>query len=179
MLADIVALPLPTGSVDAIVCSHVLEHVKNDQRAIGEISRVLSASGVAFILVPRRAGTPTDEDIHAPEKVRIRRFGQADHVRLYGQDFEQRLYAAGLVPMTIYAEMFLSPTDVHRFGLQPREHLWICRTRRDGPDHFPTRRELEHELAMEIARRRRLELEPPVRIVRGIQRRIRRLRRRS
>ena len=179
VVGSITNLPFADGSIDVVICMHVLEHVPDDAAAMTELSRVLSATGTAFVQVPRRPGQPTEEDPDASTEERIARFGQDDHVRLYGDDFEQRLYDAGLFPTAVWPEMFLSANDVQRFGLQAREHLWICRTRRTGPDHFPTRREVSHELAMEKARRRRLELDPPVRIVRGLQRRMRRwLRRR-
>jgi SAM-dependent methyltransferase len=176
VLGSITALPFATGSIEFLMCMHVLEHIPDDAAAMRELSRVLSSSGVAFVQVPRRAGVQTEEEPAALEEERIRRFGQADHVRLYGDDFEARLYSNGLLPTAVWPEMFLPTEDVHRYGLQPKEHLWICRTRRSGPDLFPTSRELESELRREVARRRRLELDPPVRIVRGLQRRIRRLR---
>jgi len=177
VLGSITELPFATGSMDVILCMHVLEHIGDDETAIRELARVLTTTGIAFVQVPRRSGQLTDEDPDAPAAERVSRFGQADHVRVYGDDFERRLYAAGLFPAAVYAEMFLSREDVYRFGLQPREHLWICRTQRTESDHFPTRTETERRLAQEMARRRRLELDPPVRIVRGLQRRLRRLRR--
>lgn len=173
---SITRLPFATGSIDVIFCMHVLEHIPDDARAIGELSRVLTGAGSAFVQVPRRPGTTTDEDPTAGDDERVRRFGQADHVRVYGDDFERRLYAGGLMPTAVWPEMFLPEGDVARFGLQPREHLWICRTRRGSGDGLPQRGDIERELAAELARRRRLELEPPVRIVRGIQRRLRRIR---
>jgi SAM-dependent methyltransferase len=179
VIGSITELPFADATFDVVICMHVLEHIADDARAIDELHRVLSSTGTAFVQVPRRPGHPTEENPAAPVHERIARFGQADHVRLYGDDFEQRLYEAGLFPTAVWPEMFLSTDDVHRFGLQPREHLWICRARHSAPDHYPTRRQLEHELAMEIARRRRLELDPPVRIVRGIQRRLRAFTRRS
>ena len=53
--------------------------------------------GVGLVQVPIRFGMPTDEDLSADEAERVRRFGQHDHVRYYGDDFEQRLLDAGLV----------------------------------------------------------------------------------
>ena len=41
-LASLTALPLRDGSVDLLVCYHVLEHVPDDCSAMREISRVLS-----------------------------------------------------------------------------------------------------------------------------------------
>lgn len=51
--------------------------------------------------MPQVHGRPTDESERIddrgkePVEVRIRRFGQYDHVRLYGDDLVERLGAAG------------------------------------------------------------------------------------
>ena len=94
--ASLTRLPLPDASVGLMICFHVLEHIPDDASAMAEIARVLGPEGVAVVQVPRRHGTLTDEDPEAPVEERIRRFGQRDHVRIYGDDFEDRLRAAGL-----------------------------------------------------------------------------------
>jgi len=45
-------LPLPDGSYDLIVCSHVLEHVPDDVFLLREIGRLLAPGGKAFLNVP-------------------------------------------------------------------------------------------------------------------------------
>jgi SAM-dependent methyltransferase len=93
--ASLTELPLADASVDLLVCYHVLEHVPDDRAAMREIARVLSDDGLALLQVPWRAG-PTEEDPDAPPEERARRFGLADHVRQYGDDFEDRLVECGL-----------------------------------------------------------------------------------
>lgn len=95
LLGDVTRLPLRTGSVDVVVCLHVFEHVPDDAAAMSEVRRVLAETGVAIVNNPWRPDAPTDEDPTAPVEERIRRFGQADHVRWYGTDFEDRLRNAG------------------------------------------------------------------------------------
>ena len=95
-LASLTALPLRDGSVDLLVCYHVLEHVPDDCSAMREIARVLSPRGIALIEVPIKGGVVTEEDPSASPDERARRFGQSDHVRWYGDDFDDRLSAAGL-----------------------------------------------------------------------------------
>ena len=70
---------------------HVLEHIPDDGAAIREMVRVLKPGGLALVQVPYRATVPTDEDPNASEEERTQRFGQADHVRYYGKDFNDRL----------------------------------------------------------------------------------------
>ena len=47
-----VSLPFMSDFFDIVVCSHVLEHVKDDKKAILEIKRVLKKNGLAVIGVP-------------------------------------------------------------------------------------------------------------------------------
>ncbi len=50
---DARALPFPSGSFDRVVAAEVLEHIPEDQRAIGELARVLKPGGVLAVTVPR------------------------------------------------------------------------------------------------------------------------------
>ena len=115
--ADLTRLPLPDDSVDVIMCTQVLEHVPDDLAAMREIKRVLSPTGIAFVNIPYRPGTTTDEDPSAPPEERIRRFGQIDHVRFYGDDFDDRLRAAGLGFSRITGPELVGPELAQRIGL--------------------------------------------------------------
>lgn len=50
--ADALRLPFPVGRFDRVVCSEVLEHVDEPQRAIAEIARVLRPGGMMAASVP-------------------------------------------------------------------------------------------------------------------------------
>ena len=52
IVGDIHELPLEDNSVDVILCSAVLEHVEEPQRAVKEMYRVLKKGGYCFIYVP-------------------------------------------------------------------------------------------------------------------------------
>lgn len=129
--ASITDLPIRSGSVGFLLCSHVLEHVPNDARAIQEIGRVLGAGGVALIQVPRRHGLLTDEDPYAPVEERKQRFGQADHVRYYGDDFEKRLEVGGLRVATVTYPSVLPVPVLELIGAHANEELWIATTGTD------------------------------------------------
>lgn len=126
---DITKIDRATASVDVIICSHVLEHVTEDGQAMRELKRVLRPGGVALILGPveyDRPSTYEDPSIVTPA-ARMAAFGQSDHVRIYGADFDQRLRDAGFdLDANRYARAIPEP-DRSRYGLNPKEILYICR----------------------------------------------------
>jgi SAM-dependent methyltransferase len=124
--ASLTDVPLVDASVALMICMHVLEHIPDDRAAMREIHRVLSPTGVAVVQVPKKTGVPTDEDPSAGVEERQARFGQADHVRWYGDDFEDRLAAAGLTVTTITATDVVDPGAARMLGLPPEELLWLC-----------------------------------------------------
>lgn len=105
---------------DAIVCNHVLEHVPEDRKAMSELYRVLKPGGWASLQVPLRHDRVTDEDPTVTDPAeRQKRWGQDDHVRLYGWDYTSRLSETGFEPLTMRWEAFVAP-----------EHaaLFVCNT---------------------------------------------------
>ena len=129
--ASLTDVPLVAGSVGLLVCYHVLEHIPDDAAAMREIARVLHPGGVALVQVPRRSG-PTDEDPSAPVEERVSRFGQADHVRYYGDDFEDRLRSAGLSVVTTTAVELVPREWQPLLGIDSTEVVWLC-TRNGSP----------------------------------------------
>ena len=119
-------LQFPDNSFDAIYCSHVLEHVPEDRRAMGEFYRILKPGGWAIILVPVSGDvTLEDSSVTTPEK-RARVFGQHDHVRMYGKDLKERLEGAGFkVVVDSFARIF-TPRQVKRLGLKLDDDIYFC-----------------------------------------------------
>lgn len=133
VLGSLTELPVATGSVDVLVCYHVLEHVPEDRRAMTEIARVLSPTGMALLQVPWKPGHPTQEDPDAAPDERLRRFGQTDHVRVYGDDFETRLREAGLDLQRVTPRELLGSEIVTLIRAAPDESVWIARPAGSSP----------------------------------------------
>jgi SAM-dependent methyltransferase len=113
------------GMYDLIICSHVLEHVPDDARALKELHRVLSPGGMAFLLVPLIRGVDkTDEDPAVVDPgERWRRFAQDDHVRLYGRaSFTERIINAGFSLMILNPDKFMC----QRMGLSSSSTLYVA-----------------------------------------------------
>ncbi len=125
---DITRLAIPTGTFDAILCSHVLEHIPDDGAAMRELYRVLRPGGWAILQVPldtNRAVTYEDFSITSPE-LRRQHFGQEDHVRWYGRDYQQRLRSAGFEVTADDYVRKLDPAIVKRHGLLLDEDIYFC-----------------------------------------------------
>lgn len=85
-------------SFDFLICSHVLEHVNNDLKAMAELWRVLRKGGKAIVMVPIVKNFDSvleNPDITNPIE-RWKNFGQDDHIRLYSRKiFLERLISCG------------------------------------------------------------------------------------
>ena len=94
---DVESIPMKDASFDVIICNHLLEHVNDDRRAMRELYRILRPGGWGILLVPEdrnRETTFEDNTITDPAE-RTRLFGQYDHRRVYGRDYDDRLREAG------------------------------------------------------------------------------------
>jgi len=119
-------LGFPNETFDVILCSHVLEHIPNDRQAIHELHRVLRPGGVAYIQVPYRQDSITDEDLTVTSpRERERRFGQFDHVRVYGTDLATRLQEPGFRVDELRPVRSMAAADVARWGLWD-ENIFRC-----------------------------------------------------
>ncbi len=126
--ADILDLPFDDNSFDIIFCNHVLEHIEDDKKAMQELYRVLKKGGFGIFQIPQdysRVTTYEDFSITSPEE-RAKHFGQYDHVRVYGSDYFDRLYAVGFTVNKVnYAEK-LSEQEMDKYRLMKGEILPVC-----------------------------------------------------
>lgn len=91
---DATTLPYPDHSFDRIIASEVLEHIPDDEAAIGELARVLRPGGTMAVTVPawfaERICWALSEEYHAPA-------AEGGHVRIYRRaELQAKLKATGL-----------------------------------------------------------------------------------
>ncbi len=93
---DLTELPLSDGSVDLLICYHVLEHIPDDRQAMRELYRVCRTGGQVVVQTPFREGTIYEDSQITDPADRLVHFGQADHVRIYSvEGLQERLTDAG------------------------------------------------------------------------------------
>ena len=127
--ADIQNLPFLDNSYDVIFCNHVLEHVEDDTKALSELFRVMKPGGWGILQVPIRyqlEKTFEDPTITNRQE-RIEKFGQYDHVRVYGMDYYQKLEEAGFQVEKINLSEKFSDEQIKRFALEKNEILPLVR----------------------------------------------------
>lgn len=112
--ADSVALPLPPDSIDCVVALDVLEHIEDDERALGEIRRVLRPGGIFLLAVPASMALWRHHDVMFGHFRRYTRRGLVERVRRSGLVVErcEFLKCAFFVPLWLLATF-------ERVGLLP------------------------------------------------------------
>jgi SAM-dependent methyltransferase len=124
---DIQRLSFADGDYDLVLCSHVLEHVPDDDAAMGELARILSADGLALISVPCD---------WASEKTRSFRHVRSEgHYRHYGRDLVDRLAQSfQSVQVIDMHEIDAAPGGLS-YGIRRGDMLLLCGKRdRNGTD---------------------------------------------
>ena len=125
---DITNIPYEDNSFDVILCSHVLENVMNDQKAMKNLFRILKPGGWAILQSPidyKRNKTFEDSSIALPED-RERVFGQRDQVRIYGLDYKERLEKEGFTVKVDSYVKELKLDIIQKYGLMKEEDIYFC-----------------------------------------------------
>lgn len=121
--ADICHLPFEDHSYDVILCNHVLEHIPDDTKAMQELFRVLKPGGYGIFQIPQDLSrTETFEDHSITDrKERAKIFGQYDHVRVYGNDYFDKLRSIGFKVEEVDYTAQLSEEEVTTYCLAKGE----------------------------------------------------------
>jgi SAM-dependent methyltransferase len=124
---DLLNLPFEDASFDFFICSHVLEHVENDDQAIKELFRITNKGGCGILMVPIIVGLEnTVEDPSVKDEAgRWKHYGQNDHVRLYAHDdYVNKIRSHGFNVKELGVEYF-GEEAFRLLGLKPRSILYV------------------------------------------------------
>lgn len=126
-IADITDLNIyKDNTFKVFLCSHVLEHVLDDRKAISELYRVLSPGGFGIVMVPIHLSFSKDYEkvgINS-ENERWKHFGQNDHVREYSKKgFISKLKEPGFVVEEI-KESYFGSSVFNKHGINSRSTLY-------------------------------------------------------
>ena len=121
---SILNIPYDDNSFDLIICNHVLEHIQTDLLAMKELHRVLKNGGQAILQVPiSKNNLKTFEDFSITDPIqREKVFGQFDHIRIYGQDYPERLQKIGFKVNRINIS-----SEFMKYGLNKDEDIFLCK----------------------------------------------------
>jgi len=125
---DILNLPFEENSFDILICNHVLEHIPDDTAAMKEIFRVLKKDGTAILQVPLAYGLQhtVEDEAAKTEKEREEKFGQYDHVRLYGLDYANRLENVGFKVEVTKPSDFINSDLINKYSVNAKENIYAA-----------------------------------------------------
>lgn len=115
------------GTYDAFICSHVLEHVPDDLKALRELFRVLKFGGWGILMAPIVLSLDQiDEDPLLKDiGERWRRFGQNDHVRMYSKHgLIKRAESVGFI-VRQYGQDYFATGDFMKHGISDKSILYV------------------------------------------------------
>jgi SAM-dependent methyltransferase len=123
---DITDIQYPDGSFDVIYCSHVLEYVSDDLKAMGEFMRVLKPGGWAVIQAVINAEQTIQRKSYPEGAEQENLFGNAGHQRKFGPDIVNRFKSAGFKVKVITGLGLCSKSELDRMRIKPSQNLYYC-----------------------------------------------------
>ena len=104
-----------------------MEYIREEGKAIRELKRVLKQSGKLILSFPICQDKKTEEDLgETSAEERIARFGQEDHVRLYGTNYKERLESRGLRCCCYSPRDVLENKRIETYGLIQDAVCIVC-----------------------------------------------------
>ncbi len=130
---DITELSFADDTFDYIIFNHVLEHIGDEEKALKEVKRCVKAGGKIILSVPIcwEEKTFEREDIVTPQD-REKYYGQKDHVRLYGYDFQQKIETYGFEVQRCSYHREAYGEELVKLSLLENDTIWILSKKEEG-----------------------------------------------
>ncbi len=112
-----------------VYLSHVMEHVPDDTLVLQNLFRSLKVGGEGWFMIPMRDQQTQDgtDDMTARDRERL--FGQWDHARQYGPDFQERLRKAGFEVEILKPDSAPSE-DFNKLGFHSADWIFVAKKTR-------------------------------------------------
>lgn len=130
---DMCDIPYMENSFDYIIANHVLEHIPDDKKAMSELYRIIKPSyqnkdAKVILMIPfyKHLKTTFENEEYNTEELRLKYFGQKDHVRKYGLDFVDRLIDSGFKVNEITINDIFSKNEIEKYGLVKTDIIFEC-----------------------------------------------------
>lgn len=124
---DLTNIQFKDNFFDYIIANHVLEHIKRIDMALSEVRRVLKPNGKFIISFPICMELKTWEETGDLSNLeRLEKFGQEDHVRLFGYDYREYIERYGFHVNTMLPEEVLDAATILKYGLIRDDVILIC-----------------------------------------------------
>jgi SAM-dependent methyltransferase len=121
VVMDLRQTALADRSVEWVFCSHVLEHIPELGLCVDEILRILRPGGAAWIQVPFEPGRAHSRRIDIdPHRAHA-------HAWQFAPDFGVLIERPGWSVTEVIAADTISPDDLKRYSIDPRERFWLAR----------------------------------------------------
>lgn len=124
---DITDLQFPNDTFDIIICSHVLMHIPDEDKAVSELFRVLKAGGTALLMT--KIDTKREETFEVKgvydSNERLKIYGDDEIFRIHGTDFSDRIRNAGFTVEEIDYAPILGG-EYNKYGLGSGETIFKC-----------------------------------------------------
>ena len=132
-IIDMCNIQFEDNKFDYIMANHVLEHVPDDFQAMRELYRTVTehskTGGKVILTVP--IFTKYDETLEKEEyntdELRIKYYGQKDHLRAYGNDFQERLESVGFNVKKYNVHDICSDEEIIEYGLLESDIIFECK----------------------------------------------------
>jgi predicted SAM-dependent methyltransferase len=124
---DLTDINYPDESWDLILCSHILEHIIDDNKAVKELYRILKPNGKAIIMVPIMLTLENnfEDNLIISEFDRYHHFGQEDHVRVYSKNGFINILERNGFKVTEYGKDFFGDKLFSENGITNSSILYV------------------------------------------------------
>jgi SAM-dependent methyltransferase len=125
---DLTDLELGDGSKTLIWCSHVLQYISNERKALSEMYRVLKPGGLLVLQVPIENGPTYDDPNARCDYSKSTQFLYEDRLRLYGLDLKDHIEQAGFECDLLTSSQFsLDERALYAVDARLYREVFVCR----------------------------------------------------